>query len=94
MRCNDLGPIRLDIAFENQRFQDTFCWDPCESMQAAEQFAEHLCQDNDLPRALVPAIVTAIRQQAEACRDAHEAHDTDDPLEERNEIVRSAGPCG
>ena len=80
---NELVPIRLDVAIDNQRFQDTFCWDSRGSAQAAEAFAE-----NKLPRAVVPTIVSAINQQVAACRSANDAAGADELNEERNEIIK------
>ena len=85
---NELVPIRLDVAIDHQRFQDTFCWDSRGSAQAAEAFAENLCHENKLPRAVVPTIVSTINQQVAACKSSNEAAGADELTEERNEIIK------
>eukprot|EP00090_Calanus_glacialis_P026394 TRINITY_DN414_c0_g1_i1.p1 TRINITY_DN414_c0_g1~~TRINITY_DN414_c0_g1_i1.p1 ORF type:complete len:371 (-),score=137.99 TRINITY_DN414_c0_g1_i1:150-1262(-) len=62
-----LVPIRLDMDIEGQKLRDTFMWNKNETMLAAEQFAEVLCDDLDLnPLNFVPAIAAAIQQQVES----------------------------
>merc|ERR1719225_1818079 len=62
-----LVPIRLDMDIEGQKLRDTFLWNKHETMLAAEQFAEVLCDDLDLnPLNFVPAIAAAIQQQVES----------------------------
>merc|ERR1712083_179104 len=62
-----LVPIRLDMDIEGQKLRDTFLWNKNETMLAAEQFAEVLCDDLDLnPLNFVPAIAAAIQQQVES----------------------------
>eukprot|EP00092_Neocalanus_flemingeri_P033429 GFUD01036346.1.p1 GENE.GFUD01036346.1~~GFUD01036346.1.p1 ORF type:complete len:284 (+),score=84.98 GFUD01036346.1:315-1166(+) len=62
-----LVPIRLDMDIEGQKLRDTFTWNKNETMLAAEQFAEVLCDDLDLnPLNFVPAIAAAIQQQVES----------------------------
>jgi len=81
----EVVPIRLDIALYQQRFQDTFCWHSSASPEAAESFATTLCQENSLPLAIVPAILSAIQQQVEVYTSSG-----DQVLREaeRNEIVK------
>ncbi len=88
MSTTELVPIRLDIAIDEQRYQDTFCWSSCESPEAAETFAASLCEENNLPQAAVPAIVSAIRQQVDACVTCDGAAGGDSLPPERNEIVK------
>jgi len=62
-----LVPIRLDMDIEGQKLRDTFLWNKNETMLAAEQFAEVMCDDLDLnPVNFVPAITAAINQQLES----------------------------
>jgi len=62
-----LVPIRLDMDIEGQKLRDTFTWNKNETMLAAEQFAEVLCDDLDLnPLNFVPAIAREIQQQVES----------------------------
>ena len=54
----------MDI--EGQKLRDTFLWNKNETMLAAEQFAEVMCDDLDLnPVNFVPAITAAINQQVD-----------------------------
>ncbi|DBA76478.1 TPA: SWI SNF, matrix associated, actin dependent regulator of chromatin, subfamily b, member 1, variant 2 [Trebouxia sp. C0005] len=85
MPLDEVVPIRLDIALDHQRFQDTFCWHSSASPEAAESFATTLCQENSLPLAVVPAILSAIQQQVETCTNSDEQALR---TAERNEIVK------
>jgi hypothetical protein len=85
MPMDEVVPIRLDVALDQQRFQDTFCWHSSASPEAAESFATALCSENSLPLVVVPAILSAIQQQVETCTSCG-----DQALREaeRNEIVK------
>jgi len=85
MPMDEVVPIRLDIALDQQRFQDTFCWHSSASPEAAESFATTLCQENSLPLAVIPAILSAIQQQVETCTSSD---DQAPRAAERNEIVK------
>ena len=87
MPADAIVPIRLDIAVDQQRFQDTFCWHSSETPEA-ETFATTLCQDNGLRSAVVPAILSAIQQQGEACASCHDAASSDAQPAERGEIMK------
>lgn len=88
MPADAIVPIRLDIVVDQQRFQDTFCWHSSETPEAAESFATTLCHENGLPSAVVPAILSAIQQQVEACASCHDAASSDAQPAERNEIIK------
>lgn len=88
MSISELVPIRLDIAVDDQQFQDTFCWNSSESQEAVQSFATTLCQENNLPHAVIPAIINGISQQVEACRSCGGAAGPEMAPEERNEVIK------
>ncbi len=85
MPMDEVVPIRLDIALDQQRFQDTFCWHSSASPEAAESFATTLCQENNLPLAIVPAVLSAIQQQVDTYTSSGDQAVRE---AERNEIVK------
>lgn len=59
-----LVPIRLDLDFEKYKLRDTFVWNMNDNTIPLDLFAEHLCEDFDLPWAgFVPDIEKSIRMQ-------------------------------
>eukprot|EP00911_Craspedida_sp_UC1_P002448 UC1_evm1s1821 len=59
----ELVPLRLDLEYAGVRYQDALLWNANDTSVTPLSFAEHVCQDAELPAAMAQSISGAIEQQ-------------------------------